>query len=110
MVFFESEQIPKDFSDFSNLALWQLINRDNAKKFAKKNNLEFFYHGNGQGLVGAIGAIGYEFDDNTLELLSYRKKSKFGTPRNLSTQSVKLMQEKTSPQTFNSFDTKKVVS
>lgn len=107
LVFFESEQIPKDFSEFSNLALWQLINRDNAKKFAKKNNLEFFYHGNGQGLVGAIGAIGYEFDDNTLELLSYRKKSKFGTPRNLSTQSVKLMQEKTSPQTFNSFDTKK---
>ena len=55
-----------------------LINRDNAKKFAKNNNLEFFYHGNGQGLVGAIGAIGYEFEDNTLNYLSYRKKSKFG--------------------------------
>lgn len=107
LVFFESEQIPKDFSEFSNLALWQLINRDNAKKFAKKNNLEFFYHGNGQGLVGAIGAIGYEFNDNTLELLSYRKQSKFGTPRSLSAKNVKLMQEKTSPQTFNSFDTKK---
>lgn len=107
LVFFESEQIPKDFSEFSDLALWQLINRDDAKKFAKKNNLEFFYHGNGQGLVGAIGAIGYEFDDNTLELLSYRRQSKFGTPRNLSTQSVKSMQEKTSPNTFNSFDTKK---
>ena len=107
LVFFESEQMPKDFSEFSKLALWQLINRENAKKFAEKNNLEFFYHGNGQGLVGAIGAIGYEFDDNTLELLSYRKQSKFGTPRNLSTQSVKSMQEKTSPQTFNSFDTEK---
>ena len=107
LVFFQSDEIPKDFSDFSELALWQLINRDNAKKFAKKNNLEFFYHGNGQGLVGAIGAIGYEFGDSTLELLSYRKRSKFGTPRNLSAQSVKLMQEKTLPQTFNSFDTKK---
>ena len=107
LVFFESEQIPKDFSEFSKLALWQLINRDNAKKFAKKNNLDFFYYGNGQGLVGAIGAIGYEFDDNTLELLSYRKRPKFGTPRNLSANSVKLMQEKTFPQTYNSFDTKK---
>ena len=107
LVFLESDQIPKDFSDFSKLALWQLINRDTAKKLAKKNNLEFFYHGNGQGLVGAIGAIGYEFDDNTLELLSYRKHSRFGAPRNLSAQSVKLMQEKTSPHTFNSFDTKK---
>ena len=45
------------------------------KKFAKKNNLEIYYQGNGQGLVGAIGAIGYDFHDHTLELLSYRKKT-----------------------------------
>lgn len=107
LVFFESETIPSDFIDFSNLALWRLINRNKAKKFAKKNNLEFFYRGNGQGLVGAIGAIGYDFHDNTLELLSYRKKSKFGKERKLSTNSVKIMQEKTLPNTFNSFDTKK---
>jgi len=107
LVFFEGDQIPKDLADFSNLALWQLINRKHAKKFAKKGDLEFFYHGNGQGLVGAIGAIGYEFGDSTLELLSYRRRSKFGTPRNISAQSVRLMQEKTFPQTFNSFDAKK---
>lgn len=107
LVFFESETIPSDFIDFSNLALWRLINRNNAKKFAKKNNLEFFYKGNGQGLVGAIGAIGYDFHDHTLELLSYRKRSKFGQERKISPYSVKIMQEKTLPNTFNSFDTKK---
>ncbi len=107
LVFFENDIIPSEFTDFSNLALWQLINRSNAKKFAKQNNLEFFYEGNGQGLVGAIGAIGYDFKDHTLELLSYRKRSKFGKERKLSTNSVKIMQEKTSPHTFNSFDTKK---
>lgn len=107
LVFFQSDSIPSEFTDFSNLALWQLINRSNAKKFAKKNNLEFFYQGNGQGLVGAIGAIGYDFHDHTLELLSYRKKIKFGTQRKISNESVKIMQEKTSPNTFNSYDTKK---
>ncbi|MGY5150242.1 MAG: TiaS agmantine-binding domain-containing protein [Candidatus Nitrosopumilus sp. bin_68KS] len=107
LVFFENDSIPSDFTDFSNLALWRLINRNTAKKFAKKNNLEFFYKGNGQGLVGAIGAIGYDFHDYTLELLSYRKKSKFGKERKISSNSVKLMQEKTFPNTFNSFDTKK---
>ncbi len=107
LVFFESDSIPSDFVDFSNLALWRLINRNNAKKFAKKNNLDFFYKGNGQGLVGAIGAIGYDFHDHTLELLSYRKRSKFGKERKISTKSVKIMQEKTFPNTFNSFDTKK---
>ncbi|HIE46337.1 MAG TPA: DNA-binding protein, partial [Nitrosopumilus sp.] len=49
LVFFESDLIPSNFIDFSNLALWQLINRNIAKKFAEKNNLEFFYQGNGQG-------------------------------------------------------------
>ncbi len=107
LVFFESDSIPPEFTKFSKLALWQLINRNNAKIFAKKNNLEIHYQGNGQGLVGAIGAIGYDFQDHTLELLSYRKKSKFGKERKISTESVKHMQEKTSPNTFNSFDTKK---
>ncbi len=107
LVFLESDNIPSEFTKFSKLALWQLINRNNAKKFAKQNNLEIHYQGNGQGLIGAIGAVGYDFDDHTLELLSYRKKSKFGKKRKISTQSVQNMQERTSPNTFNSFDTKK---
>ena len=107
LVFYESEKIPEQFTLFSKLALWQLINRNDAKKFATKNNIEFFYQGNGQGLVGAIGAIGYDFKDHTLELLSYRKNSKFGKERKLSAKSVKTMQEKTLPYTFNSFDNKK---
>ena len=107
LVFFESELIPSEFTKFSNLALWQLINRSNAKKFVKKNNLDFYYEGNGQGLIGAISAIGYDFNDHTLELLSYRKKRKFGKERKISIDSVKKMQEKTFPYTFNSFDTKK---
>ncbi|NWJ29442.1 DUF1743 domain-containing protein [Marine Group I thaumarchaeote] len=107
LVFFESDTIPSEFTNFTNLAMWQLIKRNNAKRFAKKNDLEFFYQGNGQGLVGAIGAIGYDFQDHTLELLSYRKRTKFGKERKISTESVKIMQEKTYPNTFNSFDTKK---
>jgi len=77
LVFFENDVIPVEFTNFSNLALWQLIKRNNAKRFAEKNDLEFFYQGNGQGLVGAIGAIGYDFQDHTLELVSYRKRTKF---------------------------------
>jgi tRNA(Ile2)-agmatinylcytidine synthase len=107
LVFYENEEIPKEFTRFSKLALWQLINRKYAKKFATQNNIEFFYQGNGQGLVGAIGAIGYDFKDHTLELLSYRKTSEFGKKRKLSTESVKTLQDKTSPYTFNSFDNKK---
>ena len=107
LAFFDNELIPPEFTKFSELALWQLIKRNQAKKFAKQNEIEFFYQGNGQGLIGAIGAIGYQFQDHTLELLSYRKRSKFGTKREISLNSVKLMQKKTFPNTFNSIDFKK---
>lgn len=107
LVFIEKEKLSNEFGKFSSLALWKLINRKEAKKFTKKNNIDSFYLGNGQGLVGAIGVVGYNFDDQTLELLSYRKKNKFGTKRRVLSESVKLMQEKTFPNTFNSYDTKK---
>lgn len=107
VVFFEKTTIPEEFTQFSKYALWQLISRNHAKKFATDHNLESFYIGNGQGLVGAIGAIGYRFSDHTFELLSYRKKSQFGKKRKLVAGNVKQMQEKTYPRTFNSYDTKK---
>ena len=94
LVFYENETIPYEFNEFSELALYKLVNRNYAKKFARKKNLESFYFGNGQGLVGAIGAIGYKFDDQTVELLSYRKKTKFGKKRIISQESVKTMQKK----------------
>ena len=41
LVFFESDTIPAEFTNFSNLALWQLINRNNAKNLLKKMILNF---------------------------------------------------------------------
>ena len=107
VVFFENDVIPKEFTKFSDMALWRLISRKDAKKFISENRMESFHLGNGQGLVGAIGAIGYRFNDHTFELLSYRKKSHFGKKRKIISSSVQKMQEKTYPQTYNSYDDKK---
>lgn len=104
LVFFEGDAIPSKIAEFSRLALWQLINRGSAKKFAQRCGLEYHHMGNGQGIIGAIGAIGYEWDDHTLELLSYRRPSMCGTPRVISHASVKKMQRLTAPRTFNSYD------
>jgi len=106
LIFYQKETIPKNFIKFSELALWQLISRQYAKKFVSKNKLDFFFLGNGQGLVGALGAISYKFSDLTYELLSYRKKSHVRKKREINKNDVKIMQEKTFPQTFNSYDNK----
>src|SRR5690348_794370 len=107
LVFYQNEKIPAHFSEFGHKALSNLIQRNNAKEFVSKNGLESFYLGNGQGLVGAIGAIGYAFDDYTFELISYRNKSNFGKKREILKHSVRKMQDLTYPNTFNSFDKEK---
>ena len=103
LVFFQRKEIPQEFQKFSELALWKLISRKQAKEFVSENNIESFYLGNGQGLVGAISAVGYEFSDHTFELLSYRKKSQFGKKRHINLDSVKRMQSVV-PETFSSYD------
>lgn len=107
LVFYQQEKIQPSFVEFGQLALSQLVSRSKAKEFASKNGIKSFYIGNGQGLVGSIGAIGYEFDDHTFELISYRKKSNFGKKREIFKDSVKKMQELTYPRTFNSYDEEK---
>ena len=107
LVFCQDEKIPNEFSKLSSDAMWKLIHRNEAKKILSKHNLDFFYLGNGQGLVGATSVLGYNFEDETYELLSYRKSSQFGKKRILDKSKVKKMQEKTYPNTFNSFDSNK---
>lgn len=104
LVFFEGSEIPGQLAEFARLALWQLIGRGDARRLAQRNGLEFYLGGNGQGLVGAMGAAGYGWRDHTMELLSYRRPSRLGTRRRISAQGVKSMQDRTSPNTFNSFD------
>ena len=104
LVFYKNEKIPKNFSDFGKDALCKLVSRGYAKQFASENGLETFSLGNGQGLIGAIGAIGYDFRDHTFELISYRDKTNFGKKREIVKESVRKMQKMTFPKTFNSFD------
>ena len=107
LVFYENKEIPEHFSEFGKIALHDIISRKKAREFVSQNNLEAFYIGNGQGLVGAIGAIGYGFRDFTYELISYRHKSNFGKKRLIFKDSVKTMQKATFPRTFNNFDESK---
>ena len=104
LVFYENKEIPRTFSEFGRDALCRLVSREKARRFAAKNKIETFQIGNGQGLVGAIGAIGYHFDDHTFELISYRKRSNFGKPRVIVKESVRRMQDRTFPKTYNNYD------
>ena len=102
-IIFHTGTITKKMKEFSKLALCQLVRRGYAKQIISESNVDSFHIGNGQGLIGSLGAIGYEFDDYTFEMLTYRKKSKFGTVRDISKNDVRNIQQ-SFPQTYNSFD------
>lgn len=107
LVFYEHKDIPEDFAKFGKMALYRLVERNEVKKFIQNNGIETYHLGNGQGLIGAIGAIGYDFRDHTFELISYRDKENLGKKREILKDSVKKMQQLTFPKTFNSFDESK---
>src|SRR5579863_3316825 len=107
LVFYEHKDLPESFAKFGKMALDRLISRNEAKRFIQNNKLEAYHLGNGQGLIGAIGAIGYDFRDYTFELISYRNKANLQKKREISKDSVEKMQQLTFPRTFNSFDESK---
>jgi tRNA(Ile2)-agmatinylcytidine synthase len=62
--------------------------------------------GNGMGIVGAAASLGFSCasDDHTYELIAYRRPERCGTSRAVDPLSVRMMERKTFPHTFNSYD------
>jgi tRNA(Ile2)-agmatinylcytidine synthase len=58
---------------------------------------------NGRGLIGAISAVAWRPRDRTYELIAYREKKKWGTPREISEDGVIQMDRKVLT-TFNNYD------
>ncbi len=64
-----------------------------------------FAHGwkNKRGIIGAVSAMAWQPRDRTYELIAYREKRKWGTPRKVDAASVVRMDRKF-PGTFNNYD------
>lgn len=58
---------------------------------------------NGRGAVGAAAAVAWRPRDRTYEVLAYRDRSSWGTPRRLDSGSVREM-DRMFPSTFNNYD------
>jgi tRNA(Ile2)-agmatinylcytidine synthase len=100
-------KIPPSLAKFSSIAMFDVLSRQKAEKVAKENSIEYFTFGNGQGLVGALGAMGclLESGDYTFELISYRRPENCGTPRFVDRNRV-IECHGAFPDTFNSYDEK----
>ena len=90
---------------FSRKALCDILSERGAVKLVKSSGASAAAYGTEMGLVGALAAVGEALSsDHTFELVAYRTRENCGSPRQVDEESVKHMDEATSPGTFNNYD------
>ncbi len=95
--------IDDEVREFSRKALYTLLKRSEGFRLAEKADRVYF-KGNGQGLIGAIAAVGSVLNEHTYELLAYRYANNCKRKRILSKEDVIAMDKATYPYTFNNYD------
>ncbi|MEO9363177.1 MAG: tRNA(Ile)(2)-agmatinylcytidine synthase [Nitrososphaera sp.] len=105
VAFLEGEVLPEKLKRFSAFAMCDVSSRQQAEKVARECGIRFWTFGNGQGLVGSLGAMGCALDgDHTFELIAYRTPENCGMPRVVDDDKIIRFSKETFPYTFNNYD------
>jgi tRNA(Ile2)-agmatinylcytidine synthase len=108
LVFLEDLRLAQSFEPLYQDALSGLVSPHRVRRLLKAVGARTFELGNGMGLVGAASSLAFdESSDHTYELVSYRRESARGSKRLIDASSVKEMDRKTFPHTFNNYDYQK---
>jgi tRNA(Ile2)-agmatinylcytidine synthase len=108
MVFAADPALASRFEPLYLEALKGVVSPHKVRRFLKDVGVRSFELGNGMGLVGAASSLGFdERFDHTYELIAYRRKGFWGTLRQIDGASVREMDARTFPHTFNNYDYQK---
>lgn len=105
IIFYDRREIPEEISNFSDRAVREMIDLDEAIFLINKYGMEYKTFKKGMGLIGALAAIGNKFPyGKTYELIAYRVPEYRGKPRLIDKNSVFWMDKKTKGCTFDNLD------
>ncbi len=108
MVFLDCASKADAFQDLYQDALSAVVSPQRARSLVRQAGGRTLELGNGMGVVGAAASLGFAgTSDHTYELIAYRRKECWGTRRLVDSSSVKEMDARMFPHTFNSFDYQK---
>lgn len=86
-------------------AVSEYVTIEEAEKVADKAGVEIYGFNNGRGVIGALAAVGSDLrEDNTFELLAYRRRRNYGMERKIDVNSINLMNDELFPQSFHNID------
>ncbi|MDI9643791.1 MAG: tRNA(Ile)(2)-agmatinylcytidine synthase [Candidatus Verstraetearchaeota archaeon] len=98
-------EVPPQVKEFGRRALFDVLSLEEAYRVAAQSKIGFRTIRGGRGLIGAVAAIGNTLEaDHTFELIVYRKRDAWGSPRKVDAESVRSMDKETAPHTFNNID------
>jgi len=104
-IVFLFNNVPQENRDFAKRTEQGVVEMKEAIRLIKRFKAEAVGFKKGRGIIGGLAAIGENLnEDHTYEIITYRTPENCGTLRRIQVSSVKEMNEKTSPLTFNNID------
>jgi tRNA(Ile2)-agmatinylcytidine synthase len=108
VVFLDDASVASKFEPLYLEALTGLVSPHRVRRLVRELGVRSLELGNGMGIVGAASSLGFSARfDHTFELIAYRRKEYWGTRRLIDSSSVRDMDAKTFPHTFNNYDYQK---
>ncbi|HXW94601.1 MAG TPA: tRNA(Ile)(2)-agmatinylcytidine synthase [Nitrososphaerales archaeon] len=108
VVFLDDPFVAPRFESLYLDALTGLVSPHRVRRLIGELGARSLELGNGMGLVGASSSLGFSTRfDHTFELIAYRRKESWGTRRMIESSSVRDMDARTFPHTFNNYDYQK---
>lgn len=89
---------------FYRRAVTEILEIGDARKLLDEEGIWYRGFKKGRGLIGALAAVGSELPDHTYELIAYRERARWGTPREIDPASVWKADALTYPRTWDTVD------
>jgi len=97
--------IPEEVKVFAREAIQGIVSMRETIKIIKRYRAEAVGYKTRRGIIGGLAAIGENLSgDHTFELITYRKRENWGTPRRIDMSSIFEMNKKMGNLTFNNID------
>jgi len=105
-VMYKGEEVPREVQLFGDSVVTNIKSIEESRCLAEKYGMRIFTHGNGRGIIGALGSVGNVLwnVDHTYEYMAYRVPEMWGKPRRIDKHSVFEMDQKMRQRTFNNID------